>query len=235
MASPALILAAQTNGRKSRGPKTPAGKRKSAANSRSHGLYAKTIDLDPEGEAFRAGYAARLIERYKAASPEAQHLAETAAQAMALKKMFNRIEYDFFTTGMRHQEDPSIDMSRFGRNCLSRLVTLHVRYFNIWLKSWKRLREISERTESAAPIPPVAPHIEKSERTESPALHTSETAKRTEFRNPAIKISYRNRPLHFQNLESTLKVLAMFRSFTGRIVTTPVPPVGITVVVSVPV
>jgi hypothetical protein len=56
--------------------------------------------------------------------------------------------------------------------------------------------------------------------------------------NRTINISYRKPHLHFKNFARKLRLLAMSRSFTGRIITTiPVvlPVVSITVVVSVPV
>ena len=56
--------------------------------------------------------------------------------------------------------------------------------------------------------------------------------------NPLINISYQSTHLHFKNFARKLELLAMLRSFTGRITTVPVvvPVVSIiTVVVSVPV
>jgi len=51
MTSARLVLAAQTNGKKSQGPKTPEGKRRPSANSRKHGLYSKTLHTDAACEA----------------------------------------------------------------------------------------------------------------------------------------------------------------------------------------
>jgi hypothetical protein len=78
MASPALTLAAQTNGRKSQGPNTPEGKRKSAANSRKHGFYGKTIRHDAECEADYQRLLACIVPKYQANTPETRTLAGCA-------------------------------------------------------------------------------------------------------------------------------------------------------------
>ena len=51
MATPRQIESARINGARSRGPKTPEGKRRSALNALKHGLTSRTIPLDPESAA----------------------------------------------------------------------------------------------------------------------------------------------------------------------------------------
>jgi len=63
MPSAKLVLAAQTNGKKSRAPKTREGKRKSAANTREHGFFGKCILSDGEcAQDFQSLHAACTAE-----------------------------------------------------------------------------------------------------------------------------------------------------------------------------
>jgi hypothetical protein len=64
MTSARLVLAAQTNGAKSRGPKTAEGKRRSAANSRTHGLCSAKITPDAEAESELRDLLPALIAEY---------------------------------------------------------------------------------------------------------------------------------------------------------------------------
>ena len=83
MTSAALVRAARTNGAKSRGPKTPEGKRKSSANSRKHGLSGRYIVFDPEcAEDFRTLHATYTSE-YSPQGDLEQRVVQTLALAEA--------------------------------------------------------------------------------------------------------------------------------------------------------
>jgi hypothetical protein len=90
MTSAALALAARTNGKKSRGPKTPEGKGRSSANSHKHGLYAKTIHTDAECDAEYRRLFAALNTEFQPATPFAESLTHTIALALARSRWANR-------------------------------------------------------------------------------------------------------------------------------------------------
>lgn len=83
MPSAALIRAAQTNGSKSRGPKSPEGKRRSAANSTRHGLYSAKLPADPEREAEFRELLPNLIDEYQPATSIERRIVERMAHAIA--------------------------------------------------------------------------------------------------------------------------------------------------------
>src|SRR5690349_18017406 len=76
MATQRQIESAQINGAKSRGPKTPEGKQRSARNSRKHGLTSKTLPT-AEFHALLAEYVADL----RPSSPAELSLVEQMADA----------------------------------------------------------------------------------------------------------------------------------------------------------
>jgi len=79
MTSARLVLAAQTNGAKSRGPKTAEGKRRSSANSRRHGLYSAKITPDAECQAEFRQLLPALIEEYQPATTIERRIVESLA------------------------------------------------------------------------------------------------------------------------------------------------------------
>src|SRR5438105_1174361 len=80
MATQRQIESARINGVKSRGPKTPEGKRRSSMNSRKHGLTSNTIALDPESDAeFTAAVAGYMANLRPASSEEISLLHQLAA------------------------------------------------------------------------------------------------------------------------------------------------------------
>ena len=85
--------AARLNGARSRGPRTAAGKRRSAMNALKHGLTAQAFTL-AEGEdaaAYRE-LEARLVARYRPADEVAAHLVQRLASVMWRQYRGDRIE-----------------------------------------------------------------------------------------------------------------------------------------------
>jgi hypothetical protein len=85
--------AARRNGAKSRGPRTPEGKRRSARNALKHGLIADTFPLLPgeDGAAFDE-LEARLAARYRPACEVAAHLVQRLASVMWRQYRADRLE-----------------------------------------------------------------------------------------------------------------------------------------------
>ena len=121
MASPQLTLAAQTNGRKSRGPVTPEGKRKSSANSHKHGLRSKTLPTDEACEAHRQWLLPHLIAQHNPASPIELMLVETIAQASARQDWAIRISDGYHAEAIQHQSSPEAPYKHPGRHAIELL------------------------------------------------------------------------------------------------------------------
>jgi hypothetical protein len=84
---------ARQNGAKSRGPRTPEGKRRSARNALKHGLIAATFTILPgeDGAAFDE-LEARLAARYRPACEVAAHLVQRLASVMWRQYRADRLE-----------------------------------------------------------------------------------------------------------------------------------------------
>lgn len=107
MASPALTLAARTNGRHSQGPKTPEGKRKSAANSRKHGLNSKTPPYDAECTSDHLHFRTVFNAEYHPANPYEASLVETIALAQARMRWVWRAMAAYFNARLKASPNPS--------------------------------------------------------------------------------------------------------------------------------
>ncbi len=98
--------AAQRNGAKSRGPVTPEGKRKSAANSSRHGLLAKTVVLENERLEVFNGLLATLVREFNPQSEVQRSLVETMAIARWRLMRIWAIERATFDTAIeKHDPD----------------------------------------------------------------------------------------------------------------------------------
>ena len=93
--SPTLTRAeaARLNGAKSRGPRTPEGKARSARNALKHGLTAQAFALLPgeDAEAY-AALLADLTRRYRPADALAAHLVQRLASVMWRQQRADRLE-----------------------------------------------------------------------------------------------------------------------------------------------
>ena len=90
MTSAKLVLAAQTNGKKSRGPVTAEGKRHSAANSQKHGLYGRQIYFDPYTAKHFAALRTSCIAEFRPASLTERILVHNFALASARRAWAER-------------------------------------------------------------------------------------------------------------------------------------------------
>jgi hypothetical protein len=175
MPSARLVLAAQTNGAKSRGPKTTEGKRRSAANSRRHGLYSAKIIPDAEYETEFRELLPTLIDHYRPATPVERRIVESLAQAIAGIHWTWRETRAAFERGLLDHPDPSQPLpSRifdvFGRqsSLLARIDTLERRFTRNWRTAAKLLENRPE--ELTGPLAAIAEKQKSAERTGRPAL-----------------------------------------------------------------
>jgi hypothetical protein len=175
MTSARLVLAAQTNGRKSRGPKSAAGRRRSSANAVKHGFYGKTLffdagykeDLQAIQIAFTAEYQpqndfeTQLIRNY--AQAEAAHQWAIRAEAGQFDRVLATLPPE--TTGRHRLGSAAIALCRI----LSRIHTLEFRFerrASQLLGSLLRLRshrEINKIWTQTNPLPSAQPIENKGE------------------------------------------------------------------------
>src|SRR5207245_3979464 len=96
--------ASRRNGARSRGPVTAAGKCRSSANRRRHGLYSKTAGLDPNptNSEHLAELRAELEAEFGSHRP-AQPLIETAARALLGMRHVLALETSILNEEVAHQ------------------------------------------------------------------------------------------------------------------------------------
>jgi hypothetical protein len=144
MPSAKQVLAAQTNGRKSRGPKTAEGRRKSSANSRKHGLYGKDIPTDEACDAYRQWLLPSLIAKYRPANPTERDLVEDIALACARQNWAIRTSESHLAQAIEAQAKPEAPYQQPGRNTLFLLHRLENRYHRQEMRARESLQKIRQ-------------------------------------------------------------------------------------------
>ncbi len=95
---PTRAEAARLNGSKSRGPRTPEGKARSARNALKHGLTAQAFALLPGEDAVAyQGLLDGLARRYRPADELASHLVQRLASVMWRQQRADRLEAEVLT------------------------------------------------------------------------------------------------------------------------------------------
>ena len=183
MTSARLVLAAQTNGAKSRGPKTAEGKSRSAANSRRHGLYSAKITTDAEAESEFRELLPALIAKYQPTTSVERCIVESLAQAIAGIHWTWRLTQAVFEHVLEHPDQSQPLQSRvfeiFGlqANLLARIDTRERRFTN----EWRAAIALLENRPAELTAPQTAPaQIQKSEeRTGRPPLPAPDASRYT--------------------------------------------------------
>jgi hypothetical protein len=106
MSSLRRTLASRANGARSRGPKTPQGKERSAQNARRHGLLARCIVLQSESsDAFQA-IMTQYIQRFQPADDVEMALVEEMAAAFWRQRRCWAIETRLFDNAIETDLSP---------------------------------------------------------------------------------------------------------------------------------
>jgi hypothetical protein len=115
MSTASQISANQANAQLSTGPKTEAGKAKSAFNALKTGLTGHTVLLPSEDASFYQQHLVRFISRYKPQTPEEQHLVQSLADTEWRLLRIPSLESGIYALGQRNfadlfsdQTDPAV-------------------------------------------------------------------------------------------------------------------------------
>ena len=103
-----MSTASKANGAKSRGPITPEGKARSAANSLRHGLSSKAVVLPSESTEDYQALLASYVERFQPADPVEMDLVESMAVARWRLRRITNIETHLLGNDMAGSDAPSI-------------------------------------------------------------------------------------------------------------------------------
>jgi hypothetical protein len=105
MSNAAQISANQANSQLSTGPKTEAGKAKSAFNALKTGLTGRTVLLPAEDASFYQQHLARFNSTYKPQTPEEQHLVQSLADTDWRLLRIPSLESGIYALGQRNFAD----------------------------------------------------------------------------------------------------------------------------------
>ncbi len=104
MSSQQKIDSARANGAKSRGPKTAAGRKKSAMNAVTHGLYAQGVVLPNEPHEQHREMLPAYLQHFQPQGPAEFDLVEEMVAAKWRQRRLWAIETDLLEDEMHHQK-----------------------------------------------------------------------------------------------------------------------------------
>ena len=156
--------AARRNGAKSRGPKTDAGKQRSAQNALKHGMHSRSIVLAGESEAAYQQLRDEYLAENQPQGPAERHLVETLLDAEWRIRSFREIETVAAAQGLRNQKGTatlkiahsySHDINWDGP--IGKVYTFEPKLQRDWDRALRRLRELRKARTQPQPGPrPVA-------------------------------------------------------------------------------
>ena len=164
MSSEKRINASQANGRKSKGPITPEGKRIGARNAERHGLLAQSIVMEGEDHDRFHAMLARIVSEHLPQTDSELELVETMAVAKWRQKRIWAMENARVSEEIRNQSgnpelaaktpvvravlafETVIDRS----TCLNALNRYEVRFDRIYTRCKRELRESREGKHASA-------------------------------------------------------------------------------------
>ena len=149
--------ASRRNGKKSRGPTSPAGKRRAARNCIRHGLLAQAVVLDEEDAELFERLLRRYTDEHHPTTAVAHALVENMAVARWRQMRLWAMEKEGLQQEIRNQHDPGLtpagraaqvfraltDQSR----ALDLMNRYETRYDRQFARAHARLLEISKRTQ----------------------------------------------------------------------------------------
>lgn len=162
MSSLRRILSSRANGAKSRGPKTPEGKRITAMNGLRHGLAAKTVVLATESQAGFDELHQACIEQFQPRTKFESYLVlemaaakwrqsriwsvETAALELEMDRQHPQIEKEF----VQIDDATRTTLAFLGTEEKSRSISLCLRYESRMLSAFQRAINTFARTAESA-------------------------------------------------------------------------------------
>jgi hypothetical protein len=154
------VISSRANGARSRGPKTPEGKKRSSRNAYRHGLLAKTVIIGSESAANFRSLVAQHEEHFGPLDGVELGLLEEMASAYWRMRRSWAIEKEWLEQNLQAQDSPN-EVTRiakaFGDLAETKKLSLLHRYesrmHRIYQRSIKTLLLLQSKNDQTNPVP----------------------------------------------------------------------------------